>query len=99
MAKSDVQIPVRCPECGTVALTAFPILVVVTALTSWQQMRLYSSCHETGWDATQLEIQSMREHLGENWLQSNVHERTVANRPNVRLRRSGSLANSSRGFS
>jgi hypothetical protein len=83
MAKSDVHIPVRCPECGTVTLTAFPIIVVATALSSWHQMRLYSSCHETIWDATQPEIQSMREHLGESWFLCNVPEQAAANLPNL----------------
>ncbi len=70
MEENDVLIPVRCPECGVVALTAFPTVVAATALTSWLQMRLHSNCHNRSWDASATEIDSMRRYLGEAWLES-----------------------------
>jgi hypothetical protein len=77
MDESEVRIPVRCPECGTVTLTAFPSVVVAIALTSWHQMHLYSHCHEASWDATQSEMGSIREHLGEDWLLCQGLERFI----------------------
>ena len=72
MSESEIQVPTRCPECGTVALTTFPVLVVATALTAWYQMRLHCDCHRTEWDATVVEIQSMRTFLGKDWLDAHM---------------------------
>jgi hypothetical protein len=44
-------VPILCPKCATFALTGFPIAVIVIGLTSGKQMRLYSACHDAGWDA------------------------------------------------
>ena len=50
--------------CGTDTVTEFPTLVVVTALTQWNNMRLHGTCHAVFWDASAAEIQSIREQLG-----------------------------------
>jgi hypothetical protein len=49
-------------------MTAFPVIVVVTALTHWQQMLLHADCHEGTWNATPAELDVIREHLGDQWL-------------------------------
>jgi hypothetical protein len=76
MLDVDVSLPVRCPRCGITTLTSFPVLVVVTALETWNQMRLHAQCHDVGWDASVGELQSFREFLGRPWLES--HRRRLA---------------------
>ena len=77
MEDTDVLIPVRCAYCGATALNSFPVIVVITALTRWRQMRLYSSCHGVAWSATQAELDLIREHLGERWLESHCNKLMV----------------------
>ena len=36
------------------------------------QMRLHCDCHRTEWDATVVEIQSMRTFLGKDWLDAHM---------------------------
>jgi hypothetical protein len=67
MGEPSILLPVRCPLCGTVERVAFPVIVVITAMTAWKQMRLFAACHEVSWDASVAEIQSIREHLGDSW--------------------------------
>lgn len=74
MQYHEVHIPVRCPQCGVVSLVSFPEMVAATALTSWYQMCLHSHCHRTDWDASALEIHTMRTYLGDHWLET--HRRT-----------------------
>jgi hypothetical protein len=69
MYDDEIQIPVRCPRCGNVSLTEFPVLVVVTALIKWHRMRLYAGCHTEGWDADAGELARMRAYLGERWIE------------------------------
>jgi hypothetical protein len=69
MDESNVLLPTRCPQCGAISFGAYPALVVVTALLSWNQMRLYSSCHDVAWDASPSELQSIREYVGDKWLE------------------------------
>jgi hypothetical protein len=63
-----VAIPVRCPTCGALGLSEFPVLVVVIALVKWNNMCLYASCHEGGWDASERELEAIRHHLGRDWI-------------------------------
>jgi len=51
-------------------MTGFPVIVVVTALTSWQQMRLHAPCHHAAWDATPTDLRAIREYLGDAWLEA-----------------------------
>lgn len=74
MKRVDVEIPIQCARCGTTALVPFPVLVIVTALTRWGQMRLYSSCHDVFWDASPSELRVISEHLGTKWLESRRKE-------------------------
>jgi len=63
-----VAIPVRCPQCGAVGLSEFPVMVVAVALVKWNNMCLYAPCHAGGWDASQEEIDAIRRHLGHEWI-------------------------------
>jgi hypothetical protein len=67
-----ILIPVKCPQCGATEQVAFSVDVVVTAVTAWGLMRLFATCHEVAWDASVSEIQSIREHLGDQWLKSSL---------------------------
>ena len=65
-----VKIPVRCPQCDVEQLCDFPEQVVVMALTRWNNMNLYVPCHDGYWSATRQELQSIRQYLGERWIQA-----------------------------
>jgi hypothetical protein len=66
-----VEIPVRCAACGRESLVEFPVLVIATALTRWNNLRLYSACHDVSWDASPSELQFIRQHLGADWIDRN----------------------------
>src|SRR5882757_3718655 len=68
-----VAIPVRCPKCGALRLSEFPVLVVAVALVKWNNMCLYASCHEGGWDASERELEAIRHHLGRDWIREHGH--------------------------
>lgn len=70
MDERYILIPVKCPQCGATEQVAFPVVVVVAAVTAWGQLRLFATCHEVSWDASVSEIQSIREHVGDPWLKS-----------------------------
>jgi hypothetical protein len=72
MYADEVEVPVQCPSCGIVRMTSFPVLVILAALTKWQQMRLYAGCHDGAWDASPAELQAIRQHLGEEWIDKNL---------------------------
>jgi hypothetical protein len=63
-----VAIPVRCPMCGCVGLSEFPVAVVAIALVKWNNMCLYAPCHEGAWDASERELEAIRHHLGRDWI-------------------------------
>jgi hypothetical protein len=63
-----VALPVRCPKCGAVGLSEFPVVVVAIALVEWNNMCLYAPCHEGGWDAGERELEAIRQHLGRDWI-------------------------------
>jgi hypothetical protein len=63
-----VAIPVRCPKCGALRLSEFPVAVVAIALVNWNNMCLYVRCHEGGWDAGERELEAIRHHLGRDWI-------------------------------
>jgi hypothetical protein len=65
-----ILLPMKCPQCGAIDRVAFPVIVVVTAVTAWRQMRMFATCHGIAWDASPSEIRTLREHLGERWLKS-----------------------------
>jgi len=68
MDVATVAIPVRCPQCDRESLYNFPEIVVLTALTRWNNMQLYAPCHDISWSATPSELQRIRQYLGDNWI-------------------------------
>jgi len=67
---THVSIPIRCSVCGRKKLVQFTILVVVTGLTRWNNMRLHSDCHDCAWDAGKSELTDIRNFLGARWIES-----------------------------
>jgi hypothetical protein len=63
-----VLLPVTCPHCGLDSLFAYPLIVVITALSQWHRMALHAPCHSESWSATALELQRFREYLGDAWI-------------------------------
>jgi hypothetical protein len=61
-----VAIPVRCPKCGALRLSEFPVVAI--ALVKWNNMCLHASCHEGAWDAGEKELDVIRHYLGREWI-------------------------------
>ena len=76
METPTVAIPVRCPKCGALGTSEFPVLVVAIALVRWNNMCLYAPCHEGGWDASDKELEAIRRHLGRDWMRE--HAQAIA---------------------
>jgi hypothetical protein len=70
MSEAVIHIPVQCPACGKKSLAHFPVLVIVTAITRQDHLRLYSACHDISWDASNFEMQAVRQFLGAEWIES-----------------------------
>jgi hypothetical protein len=68
METPTVAIPVRCPKCGALGTSEFPVAVVAIALVKWNNMCLYAPCHEGCWDASDKELEAIRRHLGRDWI-------------------------------
>lgn len=66
MAEAQVHFPVTCPICSEQTLTAFRISVVAEALATGD-IRLYASCHLASWDASDEELDGIRECLDDAW--------------------------------
>jgi hypothetical protein len=62
----EIELPVNCPCCGQQSLSDFRVTVVAEALQT-NQMRLYAKCHITGWEASQAELERIRDHLETVW--------------------------------
>jgi len=59
-ALESVSIPITCPECGALELMEYPAIVVAVATIRWNNMRLTSPCHDVGWDASPMEMRTIR---------------------------------------
>jgi hypothetical protein len=70
MGEPTIRVPVTCAECGKEALTEFPIGVVADALIKGTNIRFYATCHDTIWDASEIEIEQLREYMGAPWIDS-----------------------------
>ncbi len=68
MEESFIRFPITCPRCGNESLTEFRAVVVTIAVIEWQSMRLYSSCHDVFWDASEMELDQIGEYLGASWI-------------------------------
>ena len=62
MTESEILIPVRCPICSQEPLTGFRVSVIAEALQTLE-IRLYSECHLTSWEASEFELAQIREYL------------------------------------
>jgi len=49
-------------------MSEFPVQVVLIALTRWNNIALYASCHDAKWSARPAEVQQIRDYLGTEWL-------------------------------
>ena len=68
MDEPKIRFPVTCPECGNELLTEFPVSIVADALVKGTKITLYAYCHDAIWDASELELEQIREYLGAVWL-------------------------------
>jgi hypothetical protein len=59
-----VRFPVTCPICARALLTELPVAVIAEALIMGSSIRLHANCHDVHWDATELEIEQIRQYLG-----------------------------------
>jgi hypothetical protein len=59
-----VRFPVNCPICARSSLTELPVSVIAEALIAGLSIRLHARCHDVRWDATELEVEQIREYLG-----------------------------------
>jgi hypothetical protein len=64
MQEVKLRFPVNCPVCDQALLIAMPVGLVAEALIAGSPIRLHASCHDVYWDATQLEIEQIRQYLG-----------------------------------
>jgi hypothetical protein len=58
-----VRFPVTCPICARALLTELPVALIAEALIMGSSIRLHASCHDVHWDATELEVEQIREDL------------------------------------
>lgn len=66
MTEPEIALPVKCPICSRELLAGFRISVVADALKSGD-IRLYASCHLASWDASEAELDQIREFLDTTW--------------------------------
>src|SRR5882672_10231457 len=59
-----VRFPVTCPICARALLTELPVALIAEALIVGSAIRLHAACHDVYWDATELEVEQIREYLG-----------------------------------
>lgn len=59
-----VRFPVNCPLCARELLTELSAAEVEEALTAGAAIRLRAACHDVCWDASELEVEQIREYLG-----------------------------------
>lgn len=59
-----VLVPVRCPECGKSTSMRSAWMVVDTALTRWNRMKLKAACCRVSWNASPAELAEISRHVG-----------------------------------
>jgi hypothetical protein len=59
-----VRFPVTCPVCARALLTELPVALIAETLIKGSPIRLHAGCHDVSWDASQLEVEQIREYLG-----------------------------------
>jgi C4-dicarboxylate-specific signal transduction histidine kinase len=63
MFQSRVRFPVKCPICGSELLTEMAGTDITSALINNRRIRLYASCHDVSWDASEVEVRQLREYV------------------------------------
>jgi hypothetical protein len=63
MREPEVLVPVTCPQCGAESVTRLGVSWVADALIAGKSLRLTAKCHSADWDATESEIEQIREYL------------------------------------
>jgi hypothetical protein len=66
MREPEILLPVTCPVCSQRVMTGFRISVVTDAL-DCGDIRLYANCHVASWEASEAEIEQIREFLDADW--------------------------------
>lgn len=64
MQELTIRFPVACPVCAQALLIEMPVGQIAEALVAGSPIRLHANCHDVYWDATQIEIEQIREYLG-----------------------------------
>jgi hypothetical protein len=59
----SIRFPVVCPACKQELLMEFNVADVAGALLDGSPLRLYATCHDQSWNATDVEVQQAREYL------------------------------------
>ena len=58
-----IRFPVTCPLCTQAMLTELPVALIAEALMARSSIRLHVGCHNVYWDATEVEVEQIREYL------------------------------------
>ncbi len=58
-----VRFPVSCPVCGHILLAELPVSMIAEGLITGSSIQLYTECHDVHWDATDIEVEQIREYL------------------------------------
>lgn len=58
-----IRFVVTCPTCGAKQSAAFNAAELADALISSKPIRLYASCHDISWNASEPEVQAIRDHI------------------------------------
>jgi hypothetical protein len=66
MTEPEIIFPVKCPICLQESLTGFRFSIVAAALATGH-LRLYANCHVASWDASEPELEQIREFLDATW--------------------------------
>lgn len=72
MHETRVRFPVTCPMCEAESLTSLTISEVALAIINNRSVQLHAICHGVTWDASDIEMQQIREYLGSVWLSTHA---------------------------
>jgi hypothetical protein len=64
MKDAEVLMPIKCPDCNEEWLEGFSVALAADALMSGRRLRMRGRCHSKEWDATQIEMEQIRQYLG-----------------------------------
>lgn len=62
--EARVRFPVSCPICRKELIAEYRPTDIVGALINNRPIRLYAACHDKSWNASYVEVQQIRAHLG-----------------------------------